>query len=216
VERFGPTRRGGPVFRWLGEPLAVDLANTVMVVREDEIVDLIADPEDLKGWLHAERGRVGDCAFAVAHIEEIRALRDAVRALLSAATRGAPLPSEALQAVNAASRAAPIAPQLKGGGAGELRLGELTTACEPLARLLGALARSAIALLTGPERERLHLCNAPSCGMVFIGARRWCCAACGNRARAARHYRHQREQATRLLPLRHQSARAGDDVRQRS
>ena len=29
VERFGPTRRGGPVFRWLGEPLAIDFANTV-------------------------------------------------------------------------------------------------------------------------------------------------------------------------------------------
>ena len=27
------------------------------------------------------------------------------------------------------------------------------------------------------------------CGMFFVGARRWCCAACGNRARAARHYR---------------------------
>ena len=24
--------------------------------------------------------------------------------------------------------------------------------------------------------------------MLFVGARRWCCAACGNRARAARHY----------------------------
>jgi hypothetical protein len=41
VERFGPTRRGGPVFRWLGEPLAIDLANTVMVVREGQTVDLL-------------------------------------------------------------------------------------------------------------------------------------------------------------------------------
>jgi predicted RNA-binding Zn ribbon-like protein len=210
VERFGPTRRGGPVFRWLGEPLAVDLANTVMVVREDQVVDLIADPEDLKRWLHAERWRLGDCAFAVAHIEEIRALRDAVLGLLSAAARGAPFPHGALEVVNAASRAAPITPQLEGAGAGELWLCELTTDCEPLVRLLGALARSAITLLTGPQHAQIHLCNAPSCGMVFIGARKWCCAACGNRARAARHYRHERERATLRPPLRPPSERVGD------
>ena len=202
MERFGPTRRGGPVFRWLGEPLAVDLANTVMVVREDEMVDLIADPEGLRRWLDAERGRLGDCAFAVEHIERIRALRDAVRGLLSAAAQGAPSPAGALEAVNAASREAPMAPQLESDGGGELRVRELTTDAEPLAQLLGALARSTIALLTGPQRAQIHLCNAPSCGMVFIGARRWCCAACGNRARAARHYRHKRERATRPLPLR--------------
>jgi GNAT superfamily N-acetyltransferase len=63
---------------------------------------------------------------------------------------------------------------------------------DPLARLLGALARSAIAVLSEPPRERLQICRAPSCGMFFLGARRWCCAACGNRARAARHYRRTR------------------------
>jgi predicted RNA-binding Zn ribbon-like protein len=215
VERFGPTRRGGPVFRWLGEPLAVDLANTVMVVREDQIVDLIADPEDLRRWLHAERERLGDCAFAIEHIEEIQGLRDAVRGLLSAAAQGAPSPPGGLEAVNAASGHAPVAPQLRTTTDGELRMGELTTDGEPLAQLLGTLARSAIALLTGPQRAQIHLCSAPSCGMVFIGARRWCCAACGNRARAARHYRHKRERAVGPLPLRRPSERL-DDVRRHS
>jgi predicted RNA-binding Zn ribbon-like protein len=186
-----------------------------MVVREDQMVDLIADPEGLRRWLHAERGRLGDCAFAVEHIERIRGLRDAVRGLLSAAAQGAPSPAGALEAVNAASRAAPMAPQLESDDGGELRIRELTTDAEPLAHLLGALARSAIALLTGPQRAQIHLCNAPSCGMVFIGARRWCCAACGNRARAARHYRHKREQATRPVPLRRPSERV-EHVRRRS
>jgi predicted RNA-binding Zn ribbon-like protein len=215
VERFGPTRRGGPVFRWLGEPLAVDLANTVMVVREGQAVDLIATPEDLKRWLEAERGRLGDCAFAVAHIDEIRALRDAVRSLLSACAQGAPTPFGVFKAINAASREAPIAPQLETDRGGEFRVVELSPDGQPLAQLLGKLARSAIALLTGPERERLHLCNAPSCGMVFLGARRWCCTACGNRARAARHYRHKRERSALRLPLRRRIERV-DDVRRRS
>jgi hypothetical protein len=48
VERLGPTRRGGPVFRCLGEPLAIDLANTIMVVREGEQVHMLADENDLR------------------------------------------------------------------------------------------------------------------------------------------------------------------------
>ena len=189
MERFGPTRRGGPVFRWLGEPLAVDLANTVMVVREGQVVDLLAAPGDLQQWLEAERGRLGECTFAVAHLDEVRALRDAVRGLLHASTRGATSPPVALAHLNAASGAAPMAPQLQASRDGELQVVERAADGNPLAQLLGTLARSAIVLLTGPERERLRVCGAPSCGMFFLGARRWCCAACGNRARAARHYR---------------------------
>src|SRR5918995_3544129 len=124
MERFGQTRRGGPVFRWLGEPLAIDLANTVMVVREGEGVDLLATSDDLRRWLAAERERLGDCAFAIAHLAEIRALRDAVRGVLSAAGAGTTPPPETLEHVNAASAAAPVAPQLDVGRDGELRGGE--------------------------------------------------------------------------------------------
>jgi predicted RNA-binding Zn ribbon-like protein len=182
------------VFRWLGEPLAIDYANTVMVVRAGQAVDLIATPAELKSWLHAERERLGDCDFAVAHIEEIRSLRDSVRDLLSAAAQGVAPPSGALDAVNAASARVPSAPQLQINADGEFRKTELAAA-DPLRRLLAQLARSAADLLSGPGREQLHVCDAPSCGMVFLGSRRWCCGACGNRARAARHYRRKRAQA---------------------
>jgi predicted RNA-binding Zn ribbon-like protein len=197
MERFGPTRRGGPVFRWLGEPLAIDLANTVMVLREGEEVDLLATRDDLRRWLAAERERLGDCSFAVAHLAEIRALRDAVRAALSSVATGGMPPSDALECVNAASADTPVAPQLEVGAGGELRLDERPASPDPLGRLQATLARSAISLLAGAERQRLHVCDAPSCGMLFLGRRRWCCAACGNRARAARHYRRKRERAAR-------------------
>ncbi len=189
MERFGPTLRGGPIFRWLGEPLAIDLANTVMVVREDQAVDLLETSEDLRRWLDAERPRLGDCAFALPHLEEVRALRDSVRGLLLSTARGVAPQADALEAVNAANREAPAAAQIEAAADGELRLVELRTDGEPIVRLLGTLAGATIALLTGPERPRLRVCEAPSCGMLFLGARRWCCAACGNRARAARHYR---------------------------
>jgi predicted RNA-binding Zn ribbon-like protein len=78
---------------------------------------------------------------------------------------------------------------------GTLALVERTAAPNLLARLQGTIARSAIGLLTGPQRALLHVCEAPSCGMLFVGDRRWCCTACGNRARAARHYRRTRARA---------------------
>lgn len=212
MQRFGPTRRGGPVFRWLGEPLAIDLANTVMVVGGGQEVDLLAEPRDLRRWLDGERERLGDCRLADAHLVEIRELRDAVRGLLRAAARGEELPHPALERVNAASAAAPVAPQLEAGekgepgvvqgrgrvvqgepraAEGEPRIVEHDAGSEPLVALLGRLARATIALLAGPDRRRLRTCEAPSCGMLFLerSGRRWCCAACGNRARVARHHR---------------------------
>lgn len=197
MERFGPTRRGGPVFRWLGEPVAIDLANTVMLVAEGEAVDLLQTPKDLRRWLEGERERLGDCGFAVAHLEEVRALRDAVRSLLEAAARRTAPPRETLKRVNAASAAAPTATQLKLSREREFSTAERAAGGDRLAQLLGKLARSAIALLSGPERERLRICDAPSCGMLYLGTpgRRWCCAACGNRARVARHYRRTRARA---------------------
>jgi predicted RNA-binding Zn ribbon-like protein len=194
MERFGPTRRGGPVFRWLGEPLAIDLANTVMVVREGEEVDLLTTADDLRRWLAAEQERLGDCGFAVTRLQETRDFRDAVRAVLWAAARGRKPPPDALERLNAASAAAPVTPQLKVGREG-LEVDELSAGGDRYGRFLGRLARSAIALVTGPEREALHVCDAPSCGMLFLGQRRWCCAACGNRARAARHYQRARQPA---------------------
>jgi predicted RNA-binding Zn ribbon-like protein len=189
MERFGPTRRGGPVFRWLGEPLAIDLANTVMVVREGEPVDLLATPSDLRTWLEAERARLGECDFAVAHLDEVRAMRDAVHSLLGAAANGGEPPKDAVERVNAASAAAPVSPQLAVEASGALRSRERVAGGDTLAELLGTFARAAIDLVTSPAAAELRVCGAPSCGMYFLGARRWCCVACGNRARAARHYR---------------------------
>lgn len=188
ISRFGPTRRGGPVFRWLGEPLAVDFANTVLVVKEGEEIDLIERAEDLCCWLEEERSRLGEYRFDPRHTDRMRALRDAVRELLSAAVEGAEAPGPALQLVNAASAGAPVSPQLELGPDGERRSVESALDQGSIEWLLGVLARSAIALLSADEREPLKVCRAPSCGMFFLGARRWCCSACGNRARAARHY----------------------------
>jgi predicted RNA-binding Zn ribbon-like protein len=191
-ERFGPTRRGGPVFRWLGERPAIDLANTVMVVRDDEQVDLLATADDLAHWLKRERDRLPHVRAEQGALDELRDLRDAVRRLLTAAADGETATPWAVKRVNEAAEGAPIMRRLERSSDGVFEAMTVPAVNDPLRQLLGALAHDAIDLVGGVERDRLHVCPAPSCGMFFVGRRRWCCAACGNRARVASHYRRTR------------------------
>ncbi|GGP95002.1 CGNR zinc finger domain-containing protein [Streptosporangium pseudovulgare] len=69
-------------------------------------------------------------------------------------------------------------------------------AADDSARARAALASAAIAFLAGPRRELLRACPAPRCVLYFVkehARQEWCSVACGNRARAARHYRQHRD-----------------------
>ncbi|MBY4210390.1 CGNR zinc finger domain-containing protein [Rhodococcus fascians] len=62
---------------------------------------------------------------------------------------------------------------------------------DPVDAIRARAASAVIDLLNGPDRARLSLCAAPRCGQLFLQDRpnqQWCCSACGNRARAARHH----------------------------
>lgn len=65
----------------------------------------------------------------------------------------------------------------------------------PGTNLIAALAGAVIGFLSGPLRARLRTCLAPGCVLYFVkehGRQEWCSTVCGNRARAARHYRRHR------------------------
>jgi predicted RNA-binding Zn ribbon-like protein len=69
-----------------------------------------------------------------------------------------------------------------------------TGAKQGLDCLLWPIAQSAAALLTSGALHTVRECAAPSCGWLFLDtsrnhSRRWCdMKACGNRAKARRHY----------------------------
>ena len=72
---------------------------------------------------------------------------------------------------------------------------------EPLiTSLLAPVLWSAADLLVGPQLSHVRQCANPACGWLFLdtskgGNRRWCSmSACGNRAKAHRHYLRQKEQ----------------------
>jgi hypothetical protein len=97
---------------------------------------------------------------------------------------------------------------MEAGSDGELRTQERVAEGDPIARLLRTLAPSAISLLTGPARAQLQICQAPSCGMFFLGARRWCCAGAETAleqpatTNAREHEPQQTAQPTELLMAR--------------
>src|SRR5438309_835239 len=100
-------------FPLLGEPLAIDLVNTVVGAR-DGPHDLLASPGGLDGWLKAEAHRLPAGAASIAGLsrDAVVQLREALRALFRAALNGAAPEPAALAVVNAASAAAAPHPEL--------------------------------------------------------------------------------------------------------
>jgi predicted RNA-binding Zn ribbon-like protein len=178
-----------------GEPLAIDLADTLMTVT-DPPTDLLADAAAVRrfwglqaAWLPAGVARPSQAT---------RALRDAIRVLLDARLEHQQPPHEAVATINAVASAATTSPRLAFVD-GEPTQAEDWYTSDTGAVALAAAARSAIELLTSDDTTRLRRCANPMCSMLFLAEtprRQWCTPnICGNRARVARHYRRSRTRA---------------------
>jgi predicted RNA-binding Zn ribbon-like protein len=174
----------------MAEPLAIEFANTVQR-RGMEYVESLS----LVEW-----ARQHDVRLAASRLAEVRELRDAVFALLRAATReegappdaaappGAMLRAHAEARVNSALARVPLVPQLRDGDVVLIAPRDVPA----LDALVSRVATSVLDVLRDPA---LAFCDAPSCGQFFLrhrGDQRWCGPACGTRARVARHAAHRR------------------------
>lgn len=176
-------------FPLLGEPVSLDLVNT-RVRRGGAEVDLLETPAALAAWLAAETDRLPwSGAVTAADLRAVRALRDAIAALLVARRTGARPQPEAVKVLNAAlsiSEPVRLTWTTKGPRAARRATGSRRDT------LLRALAMGAVGILTGPDAKRVRTCEHPDCVLQFLARnprRRWCTpSVCGNRARVARHY----------------------------
>jgi predicted RNA-binding Zn ribbon-like protein len=178
------SRADTPSWDWLGEPLAADFANT-RKRHGAEHVDLLAGGADLERWCALEGDRVPPIGAAEAErrLDDVRAVRDDVFAVLRAAAAGESPPAEAARRLDARARRHPVVPQLGGPDTVPTRLA-------PVDELLARVTAAAIALAREAPARGLAFCDAPSCGQLFIrdrGDQVWCGPACGTRARVARH-----------------------------
>jgi len=179
------------------EPLALELHNTLYAVR-GELVDGLETAEGLSAWLTAIGDRLPVAAQDAdpSRHPKFLALRTAVRDALHASLEGKPVPTAALEVINASAASAPQSALAVVESDGRLRAETRYHTADATEVALATLAADAIELLTGPDRERLRACGAPSCVLTFQKEhprRTWCSAACGNRVRQARHYERTRQ-----------------------
>lgn len=181
----------------LGEPLPVELMNTVHADR-----DAFDSDTGVVAWLRAVADRLGveaarlDAAAVRPVTGAVRALRDALR-LLAAAATGDPRPPatspelawpDAIATLNDLAQAWPELVWPIGGSPSRAYRAPGTTA-DLAVRLI---AHQGVELFTGVDLRRLRPCLAPKCLLFFVkdhARREWCSPVCGNRARVARHYR---------------------------
>jgi predicted RNA-binding Zn ribbon-like protein len=174
------------------EPLAVELHNTVYAIR-GELIDGLDTPADLGAWIAGlgERLPVNARDVDLTRHPEFVALRGAIRDGLHAVLEGKPVPDAALNAINRAAAQTASWPTAVVDAEGRLSAETRYRATDATALALGALAADAVDVLAGSSREDLRACGAPGCVLMFVKdhpRQRWCSAACGNRARQARHY----------------------------
>lgn len=173
------------------EPLAIELHNT-LYVSGGKVVDGLATEASARAWLHALADRLPSEGNGrrPTRAELIR-LRDPVREALHAAVHGDAPSRSSLEIINRISAGAPRSPVARWRpGAPPVAQVDVHGASHAEA-VLAAFAADTIGLLTGPRRKALRACGASGCVLLFLKdhpRREWCSAACGNRARQARHY----------------------------
>jgi predicted RNA-binding Zn ribbon-like protein len=172
--------------RFLTGRLALDLVHTG---GEGEYAawELIHGPDDLSRWLGVILD-LDEVHATATDLPVLRRLRGAVaRAAHAAAAGRIPSPDD-VATINIAATAPPLTPSLRPDGT-------RTYARPTAAAALSTLARDAIELFSSPLAERIRICAAPDCGLLFVdnsrpGRRRWCSMQrCGNLAKV-RNYRH--------------------------
>jgi predicted RNA-binding Zn ribbon-like protein len=169
----------------------LELASTIVFASPGEEVDLLRTPAQLAAWMDSQGVAVEPGDDVTLRVAAFRALREAIRALFVAAVAGGSLPHPPAERLNAASAAVPRYPVLDLSDPGAPRRVEEGASVSHATELLAAIARSAIEIVGGPERDRLRICPGARCGRFFLASRprqTWCSDRCGNRARVARHH----------------------------
>jgi len=196
--------RSEPEYAWdfCGGHLAVDFTNTVgdRGGAPQEHLRVYADAlswAEARGVLGAAEARrlrtiAGRHPTAAGEaVAELRALRESLYRVLSAAGRGRTPPRADLARVNASVELAFSRARLARRG------GRFALAFDAETRSLSApiatpVVRAAIDLLTGDEATRIRMCADRTCAWLFVdatrsGTRRWCdMAVCGNRDKVRR------------------------------
>jgi predicted RNA-binding Zn ribbon-like protein len=150
-----------------------------------------ADLETIRRWAG------GHQMEADALLHACVALREMVYRVFHAVASGAPVAEADLTALNRALAEAP--PRTRLARLSGVHAWRVDIAALSAAGLLSPILWSAADLLVQARYHRIRHCANPACMWLFVdesknGTRRWCdMTACGNRAKARRHYLRSRD-----------------------
>jgi predicted RNA-binding Zn ribbon-like protein len=181
-----------PAFALIGEPLAVDLANTDYY-GVDMTYDFLGNRRGCQRWLNAaakthELPMVSRVSESDA--EQLRRLRNAVRTVLLAVVDGhRPTSRRDLHVINSAAAATTETWAIDRTAEGEL-VAVTRRSGRPVDIALTNLATASVLLLTGPDVRDIRRCARPNCPLlvhVSHHRRRYCGARCANADRQSRY-----------------------------
>jgi predicted RNA-binding Zn ribbon-like protein len=174
--------------------LCLDFANTRYYRGQATPTETLNAPADLAAW--AKAGKTP----TTKEFEAALGLRETIYRLFNAQADGKLAAPRDLEMLNQALARAPTRTTLRRGRDGYDW--EVEAKSGTALALLAPVLWSAGDLLTGPRLDRVRRCANPECGWLFLddsraGKRRWCSmSACGNRAKARRHYHKSKEDDT--------------------
>ena len=173
--------------------LCLDFANTRYWRGQAAPTETLNTPADLAAWAKSVR------APSSKEFDTALGLRETIHRLFDAQAQGKAPAARDLDMLNNALAAAPARKTLKRGREGyewevDMKSGTALS-------LLAPVLWSAGDLLAGPKLGKVRRCANPECLYLFLddsraGKRRWCSmSACGNRAKARRHYHKSKEES---------------------
>jgi len=194
-------------FLFLGNRLCLDFINTE-IVASGQRTSLIQSFEDLSAWLieagvaSQEEIKESTVSWSVDQkdglVREALALRDHLRRMALQVTTHEAVSDPVIAAINESLQQRQGYQVLSRVGTGYT---VITHYNESASGLLTPIAASAADLLAQSDLRHLHKCENPQCILYFYDTsknhvRRWCSmGACGNRSKAAAHYRKSRSQS---------------------
>ena len=180
-------------FLFVGERLAIDLLNTVIVI-DGQVRDLLERPDDVARWGEGARIAQSEGADPASRVhqrelEELKTFREDLRRGLRAWVETHRPGRQLVALINTRLSRDPEVLELR---VVDEELASMHRSIgAPRDRLYGAIARSAASLLVEDDPERLRKCANPDCRLMFYdvskaGRRRWCLMeTCGARAKVS-------------------------------
>lgn len=181
-------------FQFIGNALPVDFVNTKLIHR-GRLIDLIESDGGLADWMSA-------AGLVVKHrqspsLKKTRELRDAISEAFHAHMDGHPPSKNAMMVINDHIARYRLENRLRYQD-GEFFIEEINEGLSAEG-VYSLLAYQAAELLISTKPEALKICSGSDCVLMFKDMsrgqkRRWCSMeTCGNRAKAAAHYRNTKK-----------------------